>query len=69
MVVTIPPWLSVSEMIGIPKGKTAISIFKEKTEDIKMKTNNEKKANRRIIASFRGYDTSSHHLWWWSLTS
>jgi REP element-mobilizing transposase RayT len=29
MVVTIPPRLSISEMMGILKGKTAISIFKE----------------------------------------
>jgi putative transposase len=30
MVVTIPPRLSVSELMGILKGKTAISIFKER---------------------------------------
>ena len=32
MVVTIPPKLSISEVMGILKGKTAISIFKENRE-------------------------------------
>jgi putative transposase len=32
MVVTIPPRLSVSAMMGILKGKTGISIFKENSE-------------------------------------
>jgi len=32
MVVTIPPRLSISGLMGILKGKTAIAIFKEKSE-------------------------------------
>ena len=32
MVISIPPRISISEMVGILKGKTAITLFKTKTD-------------------------------------
>ena len=49
MIITLPPKISVSEMMGILKGETAISLFKNFPT-----MSGSKRVSRENLASFRG---------------